>query len=84
MKCIHIHIQVSPQAGQVCTNFGIRAPHSIQYFVEESLGMANRFIFYRHNISSLAIYLNALVKSVIRSVMLSVFHDNNSIENILT
>ena len=40
--------------------------------------------FYRHKISSLAIYLNALVKSVKRSVTLSVFHDNNSIENILT
>lgn len=69
----HIHTWVSPQAGQVRTNFGIRAPHSIQYFVEESLGMPTDLFFYRHNISSLTIYLNALAKSVIRSVTLSVF-----------
>ena len=41
--------------------------------------MPTDLFFYRHNISSLTIYLNALVKSVIiRSVLdLKFFHDSN-------
>jgi len=40
---IHIHIWVSPHAGQVRANLDIFAPHSIQYFAEESLAMPTEF-----------------------------------------